>query len=89
MGPFSVTTLIAGGALLGTVMVDITVNAVQDWYQTVYADAFWSHRVNDSPAMRDLSKEEAQINELLRTSSDFSTQQIVIPERRTASRVQP
>lgn len=89
MGPFSITTLIAGGALLGTVVIDVTVNVMQDWYQTVYTDAFWSHRVSDTPAMRDLSNEEAQINELLRSSSDFSTQQIVIPERRTASRVQP
>lgn len=86
MGAFSIPTLIAVGALVGTVTFDVAVNAVQDWYQVIYADAFWSHRVTDSPALRDLTREEAWINELLRTSPEFSTQQVVIPERRVVGR---
>ena len=65
MGGFSLTSLIAAGALMGAVAFDVTVNAVQDWYQVMYADAFWANRVTDTPALRDLSQEEAQINALL------------------------
>ena len=89
MGGFSLTSLIAAGALMGAVAFDVTVNAVQDWYQVMYADAFWANRVTDTPALRDLSQEEAQINALLRTSAEFSTQQVVIPEQDIARRVLP
>lgn len=89
MGGFSLTSLIAAGALMGAVAFDVTVNAVQDWYQVMYADAFWANRVIDTPALRDLSQEEAQINALLRTSAEFSNQQIVMPEQDVARRVLP
>jgi hypothetical protein len=89
MGGFSLTSLIAAGALMGAVAFDVTVNAVQDWYQIMYADAFWANRVSDSPALRDLTQEEAQINALLRTSAEFSSQQVVIPEQDVVRRILP
>ena len=45
------------GSALGN--LDIGVNTLQNWYDTVYADAFWSSRPTDSPALQALAKEEA------------------------------
>jgi hypothetical protein len=82
MGAFSMTALLAGGAILGTVTIDIMVNAAQDWYHVVYADAFWSNRITDTPALRDLGQEEEQINALLRASEQFSGREIQIAQPR-------
>lgn len=81
--------LIAGGALLGSIALDVTINAMQDWYQTFYADAFWSHRVTDTPGLRDLSREEARINEMLRASSEFSQRQVVLSGGRVSDLTRP
>ncbi len=78
MGAFSMTGLIAAGALVGAVAFDVTINAMQDWYQIVYADAFWANRTTDSPVLRDLAREEAQINEMLRASPDFADRRVTL-----------
>lgn len=69
--------VVALGLFLGGLAFDVSLNAVQDWYQTMYADAMWSNRVQDSPALRALSKEEAEINRVL-NNSEFASQQVVI-----------
>ncbi len=79
----SLASLIGTGVLVGGLAFDMTLNAVQDWFQVFYADAFWSTRVKDAPAVRALAGEEAEINRLL-AASDFSAQRVVItdPPRR-------
>ncbi len=79
MGSLPFASLIAVGAVVGALAVDVTVNVLQDWYQVVYADAFWANRVTDAPALRDLAREEERINEMLRASSDFSERKVVLP----------
>jgi hypothetical protein len=64
----SLATAAVVGAFLGGLALDIGVNALQDWYQTLYADAFWSARVEDSPALRALRIEEAEIARILARS---------------------
>lgn len=55
---------------LGGLAFDVGVNATQNWYDVVYADAFWSHRVTDSAALRQVSREELEIDRLMR-GQDF------------------
>ncbi len=54
----------------GGLVFDMGVNAAQNWYDVMYADAFWSHRVADSPALRQVSREELEIDRLMR-GQDF------------------
>ncbi|MGE4046297.1 MAG: hypothetical protein AB7F35_15680 [Acetobacteraceae bacterium] len=77
MGSLSTAGLIAIATVMGGLTYDMGLNALQDWYHTVYMDAFWGSRVTDSPALRDLAKEEAEINRLL-ADSDFSDKRVVI-----------
>ena len=55
----------------GSIAFDVSINTLQGWYDPVYESSFWSHRVKDSPALRQLAQEEAEINRLM--SDDFST----------------
>lgn len=80
--------VLAVGLFIGGLAFDMTVNALQDWYQVFYADALWSNRVQDSPALRALSKEEAEINRLL-NNSEFASQQMVIVDSPAVTRAQP
>jgi hypothetical protein len=80
MGSLSIASLIAISAFVGTVTVDVTINALQNWYDTVYADAFWSSRASDTPALRDLAKEEAEINRLL-SQSGFENKRVVLVDQ--------
>jgi hypothetical protein len=66
MGPIALAALVIGSSFLASLTFDIGVNSVQNWYDTIYQDAFWSYRVTDSPALRDLAREEAEIDRLLR-----------------------
>lgn len=77
MGSLSMAALVAGGAFLASVTFDVGVNALQNWYDVVYADAFWSSRVTDSPSLRALAKEEADIDQLL-VSPEFPEKRVVI-----------
>jgi len=70
MGPFSMALVIVGGTFVAGLTFDIGVNAVQNWYDVMYADAFWSHRVTDSPALRQVAREELEIDRLMR-GQDF------------------
>ena len=70
MGPFSLAMVVVGGTFLAGVTVDIGLNALQNWYDIVYADAFWTNRVTDSPALRQVSREELEIDRLMR-GQDF------------------
>ena len=49
MGPFSMAMVIIGGTFIAGLTFDVGINAMQNWYEVIYADAFWSHRVTDSP----------------------------------------
>ncbi len=80
MGTLSAASMIALGSFLGAVSFDVIINAAQDWYDVVYADAFWSNRVTDTPALRQLAQEEATINRLLR-GTEFEGKQIMLAER--------
>ena len=71
MGGLTFAAMVAGGTLLAGLTFDVGLNAVQNWYDVVYADAFWSHRVGETKAMRELTREEAEIERLLK-SEDFS-----------------
>ena len=65
MSTLGMVVLFAGGIFIAGLTLDVAVNAAQDWYGTVYGDAMWSARVEDTPAMRDLAVEEAEIDRLL------------------------
>lgn len=65
MSSLALVLLLTGGMIITGITFDMSLNAAQDWYGTVYDDARWSYRINDSPALRDLSREEAQIRKLL------------------------
>lgn len=72
MGPFSLAMVIVGGTFLANLTFDIGLNAVQNWYDVMYADAFWSQRVSNSPALREVMQEEIDIDRLMR-GQDFVT----------------
>jgi hypothetical protein len=72
MGSLALAALIASGTFLAGFSLDIGINAAQNWYDVVYQDAFWSSRSRDSPALRELALEEAEIARLL-DSPDFET----------------
>jgi hypothetical protein len=72
MGSLSMAMVIVGGTFLAGISFDIGVNALQNWYDVMYADAFWSHRVTDSPALRQVASEELEIDRLMR-GQDFVT----------------
>ncbi len=75
MGPLSLTVVIVGGTFLGGLAFDVGLNAVQNWYDVMYSDAFWSHRVKDSPALRQVSREELEIDRLMR-GQDFVAERV-------------
>jgi hypothetical protein len=62
---------LAAAIIAGNVVFDIGINTLQNWYDTVYEDSFWTHRVKDSPALRELAREEAEIERLM--NDDFTT----------------
>ena len=62
MSPVLVALLIAAAGLT----YDVTVNALQNWYDVTYRDAFWTYRVADSPALRQVAHEEVEIDRLMR-----------------------
>ncbi|HEX3497727.1 MAG TPA: hypothetical protein VHT04_00235 [Stellaceae bacterium] len=70
MLPVSLAAAIIGATIVANLAFDVGINSLQNWYDTVYTDAFWSGRVKDSPALRALAAEEAEIN---RVMSDDST----------------
>ena len=74
MGPLAVAAFIIGAAFVANLAFDVGINAAQNWYDTVYTDAFWSYRVTDSPALRDLKREEVEIDRLMR-GEDFVGEQ--------------
>jgi hypothetical protein len=69
MGSLVFAALIASSTLVAGLTFDMGVNAAQNWYDTVYQDAFWSSRMTDTPALRELAKEEAEIARLLDQST--------------------
>ena len=73
MGPFGLTAAIVVGSFVAGLTFDMGVNAVQNWYDIVYQDAFWANHPVDTPMMRDLSREERDIDRLMR-AQDFVTQ---------------
>ncbi len=83
MGTLSAASMIALGSFLGAVTFDVAINTMQDWYDVVYADAFWSSRVTDTPALRQLAQEEVMINRLLQ-GTEFDGRQIILTERPAA-----
>ncbi len=80
MGTLSVASMIAIGSFLGSITFDVAINTMQNWYDVVYADAFWSNRVTDSPTLRQLAQEEAAINRMLQ-GTEFEGKQITLAER--------
>jgi hypothetical protein len=70
MLPISLAAAIVAATLAANVALDVGINTLQNWYDTVYGDAFWSKRVKDSPALRALAVEEAEINQLM--DADFA-----------------
>jgi hypothetical protein len=73
MGPLGLTAAIVVGSFVAGLTFDMGVNALQNWYDIVYQDAFWANHPVDTPAMRDLSREERDIDRLMR-AQDFVTQ---------------
>ena len=80
MGTLSVASMIALGSFLATLTFDVALNTAQNWYDTVYADAFWSNRITDTPALRQLAQEELTINRML-LGAEFEGKQIVLADR--------
>ena len=76
MGPFSLAMVVVGGTFLAGVTIDIGLNAVQNWYDVMYENAFWSSRVTDSPALRRVTLEEVEIDRLMR-GQDFVAERTV------------
>ena len=73
MGAVAFAALLIGASIAANLSVDVGVNTLQNWYDTVYADAYWSHRVSDTPALRALAREEAEIDRLLREDETGDT----------------
>lgn len=69
MSSLTLVLLLTGGMVVAGITFDIAVNTAQDWYPTVYGDATWTYRVKDSPALRDLAKEEAGIDRILQSEN--------------------
>jgi hypothetical protein len=72
MGPLSLTAAIVAGTFIAGLTFDMGINAVQNWYDVVYQDAFWAHHPVDTPTMRDLKREESDIDRLM-SAPDFVT----------------
>lgn len=72
MEPFSLTTAVVAASLLGTVVIDVGMNTLQNWYDTFYADALWSSRPINGDLDRQLKKEEAEIDALMREENFVS-----------------
>ncbi len=64
----TLTVLVVTASILSSVVVDVTVNTIQDWYDTFYQDAFWSNQQISPELAAQLAKEEADINRLIRES---------------------
>jgi len=74
MGSLAMGAFIVGGMFVAGLTFDMGINALQNWYDVVYQDAFWSHPPSpDSPSMRDLAREEHDIDRLMR-AQDFVTE---------------
>ncbi len=74
MGPLSLTAAFVVGTFVAGLTFDMGVNALQNWYDVMYQDAFWAHHPSgDTPAMRDLVREERRIDRLMR-EQDFVTE---------------
>lgn len=69
MSSLTLIILVTGGMVVAGITFDIAVNTAQEWYPTVYGDAAWSYRVKDSPALRDLAREEAGIDRILQSEN--------------------
>jgi hypothetical protein len=69
MIPVSLAAAIVGATIVANLAFDVGINTLQNWYDTVYEDAFWSKRVKDSPALRALAVEEAEIHRLMNENS--------------------
>src|SRR4051794_14707711 len=65
MLPVTFAAAIISVSIVANLAFDVGINTLQNWYDTVYEDAFWSKRVKDSPAMRALAVEEAEINRMM------------------------
>jgi hypothetical protein len=65
MIPVSLAAAIVGATIVANLAFDVGINTLQNWYDTVYEDAFWSKRVKDSPALRALAVEEAEIRQMI------------------------
>jgi hypothetical protein len=71
MGPLSLAVLFVAGTFVAGLTFDMGINALQNWYDVVYQDAFWGHHpAASSPAMQALAKEEHEIDRLMR-AQDF------------------
>lgn len=74
MGPFTMAALVVAGTLTASLTFDFGINALQNWYDTVYQDAFWQqHPSQQSPAMRKLAAEEHEIDREMQVQ-DFVTE---------------
>ena len=73
MGPLSLTAAIVVGTFVAGLTFDMGINAMQNWYDVMYQDAFWTHHPVDTPEMRALNREEREIDRLMRTQ-DFVTE---------------
>jgi hypothetical protein len=70
MGPFSLAAVI----VTGTIIAGMGINALQNWHNTMYSDAFQQHHpMADTSAMRNLANKERDIDRLMRTQ-DFVTE---------------
>lgn len=74
MEAFSLTALVVAASITGTVIFEVGVNTLQGWYDTFYEDAFWSGRPVNGATDRQLKKEEAEIDRLMR-EDDFVSEE--------------
>jgi hypothetical protein len=70
MGPFSLAMVILGGTFVAGLTFDMGLNALQNWSDVIYTDAFWGSRVTDSSALREVNREEREVDRLMR-AQDF------------------
>ncbi len=73
MGAIGFAALFVAGTFVAGLTFDMGINALQNWYDVVYQDAFWGHHpAASSPTMQALTKEEREIDRLMR-AQDFVT----------------
>ncbi len=66
MDPATLTVAVVAGSLMASIGFDVVMNVAQDYYHTLYTDAFWATSGQNPEIEARLAAEERQIDEMFR-----------------------